>query len=88
MAELLTDPQVWIAFATLTALELADGRVLPVVRCVVAEGAAVPPPPPGTVVQTGILFGVVVLLLVAMYVGYVYVTNLVADGGITQRVGF
>ena len=39
----------------LAALELADGRVLPVVRGVVAEGAAVPPPPPGTVVQTGIL---------------------------------
>ena len=28
-------------------------------------------------VQTGILFGVVVLLLVAIYVGYVYITNLV-----------
>lgn len=39
----------------LTALELADGRVLPVVRGVVPEGVAVPPPPPGTVLQTGIL---------------------------------
>lgn len=39
-------------------------------------------------VQTGIMFGVVVLLLVAVYVGFVYITNLVGIfGGAIQAAG-
>ncbi len=38
----------------LTAVELADGRVLPVVRGATASGAPVEPPPAGTVTETGL----------------------------------
>lgn len=43
-------------FRVLTALELDDGRILPVVRGQVSERVATPPAPPGgDVVQTGLL---------------------------------
>ena len=38
----------------LSALQLADGRVLPVVRGTIPQGADAPPPPNGEHVQTGI----------------------------------
>ncbi|MFV0407424.1 MAG: SURF1 family protein [Propioniciclava sp.] len=39
----------------LTALQLEDGRVLPVVRGVATSRTQVPPPPAGSVTQTGLL---------------------------------
>lgn len=42
-------------FRVLTALELPDGRVLPVVRGLVADGGAVPEPPTGPQTETGLL---------------------------------
>ncbi|MFV0452702.1 MAG: SURF1 family protein [Propioniciclava sp.] len=39
----------------LTAVELPDGRVLPVVRGIAESAAAVNPPPRGTLTQTGLL---------------------------------
>lgn len=53
-AQQLTIPAGDGVVRVLTAFELADGRVLPVVRGV-APTASVPAPPSGTVTQTGLL---------------------------------
>lgn len=50
----LTIPSADGGVRVLTALELADGRVLPVVRGV-APGGTIPAPPAGLVSQTGLL---------------------------------
>ena len=51
---LVTIPDADGAVRVLTALELADGRVLPVVRGVAPAASEPPAPPAGTVVQTGL----------------------------------
>lgn len=52
-AQQITIPDAGATVRVLTALELEDGRVLPVVRGV-APAASVTPPPPGTVTQMGL----------------------------------
>ncbi|OYO14155.1 hypothetical protein BI335_13250 [Enemella evansiae] len=51
---LVPEPNAPGRFRVVTALRLADGTVLPVVRGVV-EGTDAPPPPAGEVTQTGLL---------------------------------